>query len=276
MDFLFSSNILTDYSLRTAIETFAEEGVTGIEIWVEHLWKEESSLCQLRQLLDSLKLNRTLHAPTRDINITSSNPGIRGESVSQTFEALEIAKELGAEVVTIHPGHMSSSKDTPRDYFGEHVEIFQSIGTRARSLELKVAIEVMEKKPLELITTPDQMNALLEKVDMDCVGTTFDIAHAASCFKNSVDEGKLNHRIVEYMKNLKKIFNVHISNASREKVHLPLLRGEYDFLPVLKELASFYEGSVTIEGFAPGDGMRVMQENKTVTAKWKERLADAK
>ncbi len=274
MDFLFSSNILSNFPLKKVLKIFSDENISGVEIWVEHLWKGVNDLSEIRELLDSLKLKRTLHSPSRDLNITSSNPGIREESMLQTIKALEIAAYLGAEVVTVHPGHMSSSKDKPSDYFEMHLEQFYKIAKKARKLGLKVAVEVMEKKSMEIITDPEDLNSLIEYVDFDCMGTTFDIAHAASCFKSEVDRKDLNGKIVNYMRRLKKIFNVHFSNATLKKVHTPLLRGEYDFYPVLEELVKIYKGTITIEGVAPGDGMQVLRENKVVISKWKEMLRD--
>lgn len=59
-----------------------------------------------RETLDDLVLKRTVNSPSRDVNITSSNPGIRRESIQQSIEALEIAAQLEAIVVTVHPGWM--------------------------------------------------------------------------------------------------------------------------------------------------------------------------
>jgi sugar phosphate isomerase/epimerase len=59
-----------------------------------------------RETLDDLGLKRTVNSPSRDVNITSSNPGIRRESMQQSIEALEIAAQLEATVVTVHPGWM--------------------------------------------------------------------------------------------------------------------------------------------------------------------------
>jgi sugar phosphate isomerase/epimerase len=59
-----------------------------------------------RETLDDLVLKRTVNSPSRDVNITSSNPGIRRESMQQSIEALEIAAQLEAIVVTVHPGWM--------------------------------------------------------------------------------------------------------------------------------------------------------------------------
>lgn len=274
MDFLLSSNILGDLPLKKVLRILSDENISGVEIWVEHLWKGVNDLLEIRELLDSLELKRTLHSPSRDLNITSSNPGIRKESMRQTLKALEIAAYLGAEVVTVHPGHMSSSKDKPSDYFEMHSQVFYKIAKKASKLGLKVAIEVMEKKPMEIITEPEDINSLIEYLDIDCMGTTFDIAHAASCFKSEVDGKDLIAKIINYMRRLKKIFNVHFSNATSKKVHAPLLRGEYDFYPVLEELIKIYQDTVTIEGVAPGDGMQVLRENKVVISKWKEMLRD--
>ena len=274
MDFLLSSNVLIDFPLKDALEIFAQKKVDGVEIWVEHLWKERSSLEDLRGFMDSMGLKRTLHAPTRDVNITSSNPGIKAESVRQTLEALEIAYQLGIEVVTVHPGHMSSSKDSPEDFFEEQTQALFRIGKKAKELGIKVGVEVMERKPGELVVAPEDLNVLLDIVNLDSLGTTFDIAHAATHYKDSVEPAQLNGSIVDYMKRLRKIYNVHVSNSSLEKVHLPLSRGAYDFLPVLKELSEIYEGTVSIEGFVPGDGMRVLEENMNVIHRWKESLSN--
>lgn len=274
MDFLLSSNVLIDFPLRDALEIFAQKKADGVEIWVEHLWKEKSSLEDLRGLMDSLGLKRTLHAPTRDVNITSSNPGIKAESIRQTLEALEIAYRLGIDVVTVHPGHMSSSKDRPEDFFEEQTQALFRIGKKAKELGIKVGVEIMEKKPGELVVAPGDLNVLLDIVNLDSLGTTFDIAHAATLYKGSVEPAQLNESIVDYMKKLRKIYNVHVSNSSLEKVHLPLSRGVYDFLPVLKELSQIYRGTVSIEGFVPGDGMRVLEENMNVIHRWKGALSN--
>jgi len=274
MDFLLSSNVLIDFPLKDALEIFANKKVDGVEIWVEHLWKEKSSLEDLRGLMDSLGLKCTLHAPTRDVNITSSNPRIKDESIRQTLEALEIAYRLGIDVVTVHPGHMSSSKDRPENFFEEQTQALFMIGKKAKELGVKVGVEVMERKPGELVVTPEDLNVLLDIVNLDSLGTTFDIAHAATHYKGSVELAQLNGSIVDYMKRLRKIYNVHVSNSSPEKVHLPLSRGAYDFLPVLKELSEIYRGTVSIEGFVPGDGMRVLEENMNVIHRWKETLSN--
>jgi sugar phosphate isomerase/epimerase len=272
MDFLFSSNILADYPLKTALITLAENDISGVEIWVEHLWRLESPLNEVRKLMDSLGLKRTLHAPTRDVNITSSNPGIRKESLNQVLDALDIAYKLGIEVVTVHPGRMSSSKDTPEEFFDEQLNSLFAIARKAMQLGLRVAVEVMESKKGELVVLPQDLNTLLDAIGIDSLGATFDIAHAASFYKGLATIETINDYIVDYMYQLKRIYNVHVSNSSSRKVHLPLSRGEYDFLPVLSELSSIYSGTVSIEGFVPGEGMEVLFENKGVIDRWKRAL----
>lgn len=271
MNFFYSSNILIEYPLSKALNIFSDHHATGVEIWVEHLWEEEVSLQSIRELLHSLGLKRTLHAPTRDINLVSTNPGIRKESLKQTLEALEIAYSLGVGVVTIHPGHRSSSKDRSDSCFHAQLNAFEKIGKKAQELGIFIGVEVMENKPEELIVEPHEMNLFLDTLDLDCVGATLDIAHAATSWKGQITTNTLLERIIGYMKSLKRIRNVHLSNFDSNHVHLPLARGTFDLYPILSELNRLYTGAIVVEGFIRDEGMVVLSENQHVIEQWQQK-----
>jgi len=268
MEFYISSNVLSEISLKNVIKIFGEQGVTGIEIWVEHLWREESSTRELKALMDELNLKRTLHAPSRDINLISSNPGIREESFKQTMEALDIAARLDITMVTIHPGHLSSTKDRKADFFPLQVTLFEKIGKRARELGIRIGIEVMEKKPRETIIEPEDLFPIFDALENDFIGSTIDIAHAATHWKVPFETETLTDKILEYIHRAKRVFHLHLSNFDETHVHLPLMRGKFDLLPVLKGIGA-YGGVIAIEGFVPGDGMRVLFEDLQVIKEWK-------
>ena len=109
--------------------------------------------------------------------------------------------------------------------FETNLESFHRIARKGRDLDLKFVAEVMEKKPVEIIAEHEHLDSLLEYIDLDCIETTFDIAHATSFFKNLVDGEALNGMIINCMRRLRKMHNVHLSSATSAKVDTPLLRG---------------------------------------------------
>ena len=58
---------------------------------------------------------RSLHAPILGINIASTNPGIRKESVMQILATIREAARLGAVGVVVHPGMPPYQEVMPRD-----------------------------------------------------------------------------------------------------------------------------------------------------------------
>lgn len=58
---------------------------------------------------------RSLHAPILGINIASTNPGIRKESVAQVVATIREAARLGAAGVVVHPGIPPYQEVMPRD-----------------------------------------------------------------------------------------------------------------------------------------------------------------
>ena len=85
---------------------------------------------------------------------------------------------------------------------------FHRIARKGRDLNLKIAAEVM-KKPMEIIAEHEHLDSLLEYIDLDCIETTFDIAHATSFSRISWMEKALNGMIINCMRRLRKMHNVH-------------------------------------------------------------------
>jgi sugar phosphate isomerase/epimerase len=81
----------------------------GVEIMCEppHAWPPPVPWSAARVL--------TLHAPILGINIASTNPGIREESVAQMIATITEAARLNARGVVIHPGMPPYRELFPRD-----------------------------------------------------------------------------------------------------------------------------------------------------------------
>ena len=102
MEVAISSLLFKSHPLDEVIHLAREQGVSWVEVWTEHLWRDDNG--DLVTRLRSSGLSLSVHGPIGDLNITSSNPGIREESIRQVLQGIEESAAMGARVITIHPG----------------------------------------------------------------------------------------------------------------------------------------------------------------------------
>lgn len=285
MQFILSSILLGSFPIEEAVRRIGASGIAGVEIWVEHLWRTAADLESLRRQMDGAGLRRTVHAPSRDINLTSSNPGIRRESLRQGLEALETASRLGAPLVTVHPGRLSASRDSPEDYREAQMESLRALRDRAGELGLRLSVEMMESRPGELLTTPEEANRVTAGLGWDHCGLTFDVAHAITRQARGGGEGaaptaaagadpeQVISGVLADLGRVERLAHVHISNSDERNVHLPLGLGRYDLFPVVAALAERFDGLVSVEGYWPGRDLEVLAWNVGVLGCWSHRLA---
>lgn len=228
-----STDVIRHLPFEEALKFIHDTGFEGVEIWMGHVHQSGLSAPEIKGLLDTFQFDYQVHADVRDVNLTSINPGIRKESIRQTKETLEFCRDIGAELLTLHPGRMSSSKDKPEDLWPVQIETFKEIAGHAEKTGVKIGIENMEKRPKEFINTAADICRLIKAVDHPLIGLTLDLAHC-----HSVED------VEEYIRKIDvPVFNVHISQANHEKMHLPFnssSRDLIDFEAVLHTLSSTY------------------------------------
>lgn len=240
-----------------AVDAVAGLGYDGLEVWVEHLWDQGVPAERVRRAAEARGLALTMHGPQRDLNVTSSNAGIRVESQRQYLAALEDAAALGARVLVLHPGAMSSASDVPEAFWPVLDEFMARVGARAAALGLRVGVENMERRRLEFVTTPEAVIAMLRRVDCPALGLTLDVAHQ---FYNG---GPLDLDTV-----LPAVVHVHVSGSTREQVHVPLAEGVFPIRPVLAELHRRFDGFAAVEGYVRGRDRKTLAANRATLAEW--------
>jgi sugar phosphate isomerase/epimerase len=67
--------------------------------------------------------------------------------------------------------------------------------------------------------------------------------------------------VVEFIRALRKISHIHISDTKNGKVHVLMGQGEIAFGPVLQALQEKYDGALVIEGWNPNDEMGMVQKS---------------
>jgi sugar phosphate isomerase/epimerase len=218
---------------------------------MEHIWKTGEEPETIRRQAANLDLRLSLHGASYDVNLTSSNPGIRRESFRQAKESIQIARRLGTGSLVLHPGRLSTTKGDPDEYWRLMEEAFMQLDRKAKQEGVKVGIEAMEKKSRELYLSPPEIERMLGK-GWSHIGLTVDIAHIASITDHA-----------RFFAGLKKewILHAHLSDFSERTTHLPLGQGTIDINRVLKELQKKYDGLVILEGFVRGKGRKTLRCN---------------
>lgn len=158
------------------VKALGFEGVEIVSEWPHFLSRENLPL--FKEVLESVGLNVTVHAPFSDLNIASFNERIRKASLKILEETIRLASELGGvKAVTVHPGHCSPP--VSRKYQKEYIEIHRgSLKALARiSTEyggVPVGVENMPKFPILDAQMPERLALLVDGID---IGITFDIGH---------------------------------------------------------------------------------------------------
>ena len=218
-----------------------ESGLDGVEFWPEtpDFWLRGLPLPELQGWLgDHPSLTSiTVHTPILDLNPCSINPGVAALSVRHALESLELARQIGASVFTVHPGRRTAKRvPTAADYARFNVMI-DRLREAARSSPVHVAIENMERKINSLLCSPEALRELLDRESW--LYCTLDVSHAMG---TSLDE------VVRYIDLCAdRLVNVHVARAHDGLMHLPLGR-HADGATVLRVLGEYgYEGNLTLE-----------------------------
>lgn len=248
-----STDVIRHLPFKDALQFIRDTGFEGVEIWMGHVHQSGLDASEVKDLLDTHGLDYQVHADVRDVNLTSINPGIREESIRQTKETIEFCRDIGAGLLTLHPGRMSPSKDVPEDLWPVQIGTFREIAAHAEKSGVKIGIENMEKRSKEFINAAADVNRLIKAVDSPYIGLTLDLAHC-----HSVED------VPEYLDKIDvPVFNVHISQASIKKMHLPFSStapGLINFEPVLRKLSSMYTGMIVNESYDGKDPEAVLRD----------------
>lgn len=260
-----SSHLLAKYKLHEATEILGKIGYDAIEIWAVELERQLkhklTSFALIQKALRKHRMTVTVHGPTTDfetgekLNVCSKNAKLRNKSIQKNLKALDYAHKLGSHVVTIHPGHLDSHEHKmDKKYWDLQIDAFRKLTKKAEKLNLDLAIETMENRPLEFVKEPPDVHRIIKAVNSGHLGVTVDITHA---FTHGMDKP------IEFLDGCKEhIFHAHMSGYSHKKTHVPLnmsiIPSEY-LDKALKKLVQHHAGWIAIEGYLKG----IMSDTKS-------------
>ena len=236
-----ASMFFHEYTVSEIFSFVSRSGLDAMEFWLEtpHFWlrdlpTQEVLACRAEHPEISLV---TVHAPILDLNPCSINPEVAEISLGYAVRSIAIADELGARVLTLHPGRRTAKRPPGNADFARFDRYMESIRNAALSTSLKISMENMEPAVNSLLCTPERMRELLD--DEPWLFFTLDVSHALA---KSLDEPLTYIELCH-----DRLANVHISRAEGKTLHLPLDRSPV-MASVMEALRDCrYNGSLTLE-----------------------------
>ena len=241
VSFSVASMFFHEYTSPEIFSFVSRAGLNAIEFWLEtpHFWlrdlplNEITACCDRHPELSTL----TVHAPILDLNPCSINPEVASLSADYAVRSIGIAEQLGAPVLTVHPGRRTAKRPpSPADFarFDHYMSVLREAAAKS---PVRVGMENMEPLVNAMLSTPECMRTLLDEEPW--LFFTLDTAHALA---KSPDEPI---RYIELCND--RLTNVHLSRVEGKTLHLPLDRS-----PVMAEIMEslrdlHYTGALTLE-----------------------------
>lgn len=237
-----SSLFLWEYSVYDIMEMLLETGIKSVEFWAEtpDFWKDRHDTMALAVLDEALSMmpdGCTLHAPVLDLNPASINDNVHEMTIKETFWSLDLAKNIGARVVTIHPGRRTVHRAPTNDDRGKFLKYLKACKEKADRLKVQLSLENSMPGIQNMCVTPDEIKRVLEI--FPGLLFTFDVVHAF------IASPKIAFSFIEELSD--KMINLHIGAPHDGKPHYPsyLKKNMEPLLIALKDLG--YAGDLTIE-----------------------------
>ena len=188
------------------------------------------------EILESYSLKYSIHAPFMDVNIASPQDQSRLNSIAQIKSSIDLANEINAEAVVVHPGLISflANKYFKKEVYEFANQSIKEIGDYAKNLGVMATIENMPNFESMIYQNIADLNQLLVENEMHM---TLDIGHA-----NHVGYAP-EDMIFDSIKHV----HVH-DNLGDDDSHLPLGEGSIDLKYIIDTLESKnYDGIYILE-----------------------------
>ncbi|PKG33965.1 sugar phosphate isomerase/epimerase [Methanoregula sp.] len=236
-----SSMFFHEYTTAEIFLYVSRAGLDGIEYWIEtpHFWLRDLPVHEVvtehKKHLEIATL--TVHAPILDLNPCSINPDVADVSLAYAARSIEMAGQMGARVLTLHPGRRTAKRPPGEADFARFSRYIAVVRETALKDTIKVSMENMEPKVNSLLCSPERMRKLLD--DEPWLYFTLDVAHALA----KDEEEPL--RYIDLCGD--RLANIHISRKEGKALHLPLDRSPL-MGRVMKALLDIgYGGPLTLE-----------------------------
>jgi sugar phosphate isomerase/epimerase len=235
-----SSSMLLQRSLEEAIDFARRHGLSAFEVWADHPHAHPDETpsdlrARLRRKLAGFA-RTSVHGPLGNASLASINPGIWRESLRQHLGAVELAHDIGAAVLVVHPGDLRDPRFAA-EFTRLSQEALGRLARRGEQLGITLAVENCGPYHAGIDRTADDLAALIMHVGSPRLKACLDVGH-----------GAVNHNLADLVRLLgKDIMHLHVhDNQGQRDDHLPMGRGTIDF-SVLAPLVAGFDGMAIAE-----------------------------
>ncbi|VVB99303.1 endonuclease 4 [uncultured archaeon] len=223
-------------NLSDEIALFGEMGFDFAEITVEAPGATPEKIMQ-----DRKKVLDTLHSYNFGVlshypwyfSVAHPYASIQKAIDAEFDRAFESAASLGAKKATIHTEWMPNSIQERPVMVAKTIDTIKRLHKAAAEHGVELLIENFSYSSFSI----KEFKSLFSELE---IGMTFDVGHA------SVASGEgFDNYVAQFKKRMKHV-HLHDNNKQQDQ-HLPLGAGKIDIPKVVKELKSFYDGTITLE-----------------------------
>ncbi|MDH3364584.1 MAG: sugar phosphate isomerase/epimerase [Thermoplasmata archaeon] len=185
---------------------------------------------------DSYDMSFQVHAPMSDVNIGSVYEPMRAVAVKEIVGAIEACRELGASLITVHPGFIHGIAFLAKDKVVVQTKrSLAELAPVAADNSVNLAVENM---PKGINATCITAKELIEVIAGPNLGVCFDMGHANTA-----------GQIDDFLRHAELILNVHLhNNDGTWDQHNAIDEGTADVAAVLDSIdRSGYSGNYIIE-----------------------------
>lgn len=248
MKMFLASPLCWSYSVDKVIQYAKGFNFDGVEIRAEHVHLYQTEICSILQAKEETGMDLSLHAASWDLNLSSINEGIEKQSMKETIKSMKLAQQLGITNMTIHPGRLSLVNQFQTISKQKLIRNLRYLAEQAKQFNVTLSIEQMEQIKKEFITTPEATNELLYHLP-ETVKTTLDIAHIP-----------LDQNPEQDLITLQRINNIHISDSTPFKYHVPIGDGNIQFETIVEKLKQT-NLPIVLEGFDDSRSLHILKKN---------------
>jgi len=228
---------------------FAKElDVYSFELWADHYFMNSDTAVEIHRVLEETGIIPTVHATSWDLNITSISREVRWFSMRQVLKSIDLAREIGARIVTVHPGRKSFVREDGQEVSEMQREAFHELFLYGRKRDITVLIENIEDTGKDVMVIGEDFINFFSGND-DELFVTMDVAHLGDVKKVVSFYTTLNDRIR----------HIHISDLNRQEIHIPMGEGMLQTRDILTFLKGSYNGIFCLEVYwkdESGEGLK--------------------
>lgn len=231
--------------LREALEFTQKHKFDFLEVVIESPLNT-SAMEETIRLCNKYPFPKTVHAPFIENNILCTDEFMRNGSVEEILTTMELAKQIHAERVTIHPGKLNRFRDFMKPYlrpiFLNSVKRITEVYQQKYLKDFVLCMEIMPKYE-GIFTDADEILDFLKTPECAPLHITLDSSHAWTGGGNDV----LFAAVKKLNTNLAHFHLVDNDNLTTD-LHVSLGKGKIDFKGLMQSITEIkYDGTIVVE-----------------------------